>query len=115
MKEGDVVVAAMPQIDGQVKNRPVLLLRQFPPFGDWLVCGISSQQRQLARDLDELLTSTDVDFGLSGLRKPSVIRLTFLALFDTGHIKGRIGSVSKERHKKLLQKLATYLISDLVE
>lgn len=32
MKEGDVIIAPMPQADGAVKNRPALILREMPPF-----------------------------------------------------------------------------------
>jgi mRNA interferase MazF len=42
MTEGDVCLAALPQSDGQLKDRPILLLKAIPPFGDMLVCGISS-------------------------------------------------------------------------
>jgi len=40
MKEGDVVLVAMPQADGSVKNRPTIVLREMPPFQDMLVCGV---------------------------------------------------------------------------
>ena len=43
MNEGDLALAPLPQADGQIKNRPVALLRRLPPFGDFLVCGISTQ------------------------------------------------------------------------
>lgn len=46
MKEGHVVLTPLPQADGQIKSRPALLLRQLPPFGDFLVCGISTQIRE---------------------------------------------------------------------
>jgi len=46
MKEGDVVLTPLPQTDGVIKNRPAVALCQMPPFGDWLVCGISTQLRQ---------------------------------------------------------------------
>jgi len=39
MKEGDVALSPLPQADGQIKNRPVILLRRLPGFSDWLVCG----------------------------------------------------------------------------
>ena len=42
MKAGDIVLGQLQQSDGRYKLR-LLLLRQFPPFGDWLVSGISSQ------------------------------------------------------------------------
>ncbi len=43
MNEGDVILALIPQADGVEKNRPALILREMPPFGDMLVCGISTQ------------------------------------------------------------------------
>jgi mRNA interferase MazF len=42
MKEGDVVLATIPQADTRVKNRPAVILREMPPYGDLLVCGIST-------------------------------------------------------------------------
>ncbi|MDQ3713632.1 MAG: hypothetical protein M3388_15615 [Acidobacteriota bacterium] len=42
MKEGDVILVAMPQADGTVKNRPTIVLREMPPFQDILVCGVST-------------------------------------------------------------------------
>ena len=39
MKEGDVVLAVVPQFDEQTKNRPVIVLREMPRFRDLLVCG----------------------------------------------------------------------------
>lgn len=46
MREGDIVLTPIAQADGRVKNRPAVLLREMPPFGDFLVCGVSSQLRQ---------------------------------------------------------------------
>jgi len=37
MNEGDIALAVLPQANGQVKNRPVILLRRLPPYGDFLV------------------------------------------------------------------------------
>jgi mRNA interferase MazF len=81
MKEGDVVLAALPQADGKSKLRPVLLLRQLlPPYNDFLVCGISTQIHQQIKDFDELISEKDNDFKDSGIIKESVIRLSFLAV-----------------------------------
>lgn len=44
--ESDIVLVAIPQADGTLKNRPVLLLRRLPRFNDFLVCGISTQLTQ---------------------------------------------------------------------
>ena len=49
MKEGDVILASVPQADGQIKNRAAVLLREMPGYGDLLVCGISRQVHQIDR------------------------------------------------------------------
>lgn len=66
MKEGDVIIVPMPQADGMVKNRPAIILREMPPFRDALVCGVSTQLRQAAKDFDEVISPTDADFEASG-------------------------------------------------
>ncbi len=43
MREGDVILAPVPQANGGLKHRPAIILREMPPFRDWLVCGVSSQ------------------------------------------------------------------------
>ena len=72
MQEGDIAIASIRQSDGVYKPRPVLLLRQLPGYGDFLVCGISSQLRQIVSGFDEVL-QPDAD---NRLRLPSVIRLS---------------------------------------
>ena len=34
MKAGDVALTPLPQADGQIKNQPVVILREMPLFGD---------------------------------------------------------------------------------
>jgi mRNA interferase MazF len=36
MKERDEVLAPLPLATGQVKNRPAIVLRTMPPYGDFL-------------------------------------------------------------------------------
>lgn len=110
MKEGDVVIVAMPQANGSVKNRPTVILREMPPFQDMLVCGVSSQLRQEVKDFDEIISPTDNDFTTSSLVGKSLIRLGFLTVVPQSQIVGVIGSISSTRHKRLLEKLSSYLI-----
>ena len=110
MKEGDVVIVAMPQADGSVKNRPTILLREMLPFQDVLVCGVSTQLRQKVKDFDEIISQTDDDFGVSGFIGESLIRLGFLTVVPQTQIAGVIGSISSARHRRLLKKLSDYLI-----
>jgi|SRR4051812_37667586 mRNA interferase MazF len=109
MNEGDVVLAALPQADGQMKPRPVVALRQMPAFGDWLVCGVSSQLQQRVTDFDELIEPGNGDFAGSGLKAASVIRLGFIAVLPRNRFLGVIGGISEDRHRSLLQNLCRFL------
>src|SRR5437773_12568756 len=112
MTEGDVILTPVPQADGNVKNRPAVLLREMPPFGDVLVCGISTQIQHEVVGFDEVLDATDADFAASGLRTTSLIRLGFLSVLPITKIIGTIGFISSERRKRLLQNLADHLVKE---
>ncbi len=109
MKEGDVVLVAMPQADGGSKNRPTVILREMPPFQDMLVCGVSTQLRQEVENFDEIVALADDDFTTSNLIGKSLIRLGFLTVVPQGRIAGVIGSISPLRHRRLLERLSNYL------
>lgn len=109
MNEGDIVLAPLPQADGRVKNRPAVLLRRLPPFGDWLVCGVSTQIQQRVADFDELIAPSDPEFGNTGLKAASIIRLGFLGVLPETAMPGSIGSISRERHRRLLANLCRHL------
>lgn len=113
MKEGDIILTPLPQADGAVKNRPALLLRELPPFGDFLACGISTQHQQAVPGFDDTITKTDPDFAKSGLLADSVIRLGFLAVLPRKRILGAIGEIAVARHIRLLKRLSTHLMADL--
>lgn len=109
MKAGDIALAILQQADGQLKLRPVLLLTTFPPFNDWLVCGISSQIRLAVSDLDSIIEEKDEDFELSGLQVASVIRTGFLATISSKDFPGTIGNISTERYHSVINHLVTHL------
>ena len=113
MTEGDVALASLPQADGRQKLRPVLLLKQMPPFQDWLVCGISSQLRQAVVGFDEVVYDSDQDFADSGLKVTSVVRLGFLATIPESDLAGRLGRVSFSRYERLTKSLSKKLFPDL--
>jgi mRNA interferase MazF len=112
MKEGDVALTPLPQADGKLKNRPVIILREMPPYHDWLVCGVSTQLHQYVKGFDEIISPRDTDFTLSGLLSASLIRLGFLAVVPHKNIAGSIGAISAERHQRLLKTLSDYLIGN---
>ncbi|HYX31339.1 MAG TPA: type II toxin-antitoxin system PemK/MazF family toxin [Pyrinomonadaceae bacterium] len=109
MKEGDVVLTPILQADGSVKNRPAILLREFPPYKDFLVCGVSTQLHQEIKGFDQIVSPSDPDFADSGKKSESLVRLGFLAMLPRAKIAGSIGAISVARHKKLLTALAVYL------
>jgi mRNA interferase MazF len=109
MKEGDVVLAAVPQADQKLKSRPLIVLREMPFHRDLLVCGISTQLHRRIEGFDELVTLADPDFSLSGLLSESLIRLGFLAMVPQRAVAGSIGAISPERHRRLLRTLAAFL------
>lgn len=109
MKEGDILLAALLQADGTLKNRPVLFLRKMPPFQDFLVCGLSQQLQHEVKGLDEIIITMDSDFASSRLKAASLIRLGFLAVPPPTSFKGRIGSVSAIRSRRLLVNLSDFL------
>lgn len=109
MTESDVALARLPQADGLAKLRPVILLRQLPPFGDWLVCGVSSQLHQQAAGFDETIEPPHPDFARSGLKTASLIRLGFVTALSASQIVGSIGAISRDRHARLLEKLCGHL------
>jgi mRNA interferase MazF len=60
MKEGDVVLTPLPQADGKIKNRPAVVLRVMPQYGDLLVCGVSTQVHQEVVGFDETIRPSDL-------------------------------------------------------
>jgi mRNA interferase MazF len=95
MNEGDVVLTPLPQADGKVKNRPAVVLRVMPQYGDLLVSGISTQVHQAVAGFDETIRPGDPDFVGSGLKRASVIRLGFLVVLPVANFIGAIGAIGR--------------------
>ena len=108
---GEIVVAELPQSDGAVKLRPVLLLRKLPGFGDFLSCGISTQLHQAESGFDIILDSDHAQFEATGLRESSVVRLSFLASVPVNRLKRRLGKISDHHLEALQSNLAKYLVA----
>jgi mRNA interferase MazF len=81
-----------------------------PSFRDAFVCGVSTQTHRLAPDFDELITSQDNDFTASDWISDPLIWLGFLVVLPRRNIINSIGSISPERHKRLLHRLSEYLV-----
>jgi mRNA interferase MazF len=65
MKESNIILTIVAQADRQQKNRPALILKELPKYGDLLVCGISTQFQHYTPDFDEIIRAEHNDFVLS--------------------------------------------------
>ncbi|MDP2166816.1 MAG: type II toxin-antitoxin system PemK/MazF family toxin [Thermodesulfovibrionales bacterium] len=111
LKPGIVSLVRFPRSDLEKgKYRPIVLLSSLPgPFGDWLICALTSQLQHKVDDWDEVINASDPDFSTSGLKCPSLIRLGKLATVESAVLEGVLGEISSERLKRLLQRLGAYL------
>ena len=113
-RAGQIVLTPFPYSDlSGAKLRPVLMLRQASRFDDWLVCMVSSQLQQAEANIDEILTPADADFENSGLKAPSVLWLSRLAVLDGALLLGSIGAISDERLGNVRQRLAKWVASEI--
>ena len=93
-----------------IKRRPGICLRKLPGnYQRFLVCGISSQVRLFIEGFDEIVNRSD-DNLLNLKSDRSVIRLGFLGWVPISDIKHSIGSISEQRHRRLLERLSKYLV-----
>jgi mRNA interferase MazF len=110
-KAGQVVVFRFPQTDlEEGKIRPDLLLGKLPgKHEDWLICMISSQNRQYISGFDEIIEDSSEDFRQSGLKVTSIIRVGCLAVVSSEMLLGAIGEISGDRLNRVKKNLSNWL------
>jgi mRNA interferase MazF len=110
-RAGQIVLTPFPHTDlSGAKLRPVLMLRRASErFDDWLVCMVSSQIEQAEAGFDEILLTADPDFAASGLKAPSVLRLSRLAVLHGALLAGSIGTIDDIRLLRIRQRLARWI------
>ncbi|MBA2407082.1 MAG: type II toxin-antitoxin system PemK/MazF family toxin [Chitinophagales bacterium] len=95
MAKGDIILITFPFTDlSGNKLRPSTVLADFNQ--DIIVAFITTQLKW-QEQTDQLLTQA----LHSGIKKPSLIRLSKLATLDKSLIKGRMGSLTIEQIKSL--------------
>lgn len=112
MKPADVVMLFIPQADGLKKKRPVVLVKEVPPFSDWLVIPISTQLRHAVAGLDMIVNEGDANYRRMQLRKPSLVRLAQIHVVPLRKIGVVIGSMDTSSFQQLRQSLAMWLQKD---
>lgn len=105
MENGSIVLVSLPQADGRMKNRPAVVLGKLAPFGDFLVCGVSSQIHNKIDGVDEIVEESSADFRDTRLKGASVIRVLYLGTLPSYVIKGRMGKISQMRLQRIYRSL----------
>ena len=111
ISEGHILLFKLPSTNQTAgKLRPALVIRQLPGrYEDWLICMISSQLHQFVSSIDETITPEDPDFHLSGLKQPSLIRVSRLAVVEQSILIGSLGNISPERLSRLKINLCNWI------
>nr|VFK24803.1 MAG: mRNA interferase MazF [Candidatus Kentron sp. LPFa]VFK35827.1 MAG: mRNA interferase MazF [Candidatus Kentron sp. LPFa] len=111
IEEGRIVLFPFPRTDQATgKLRPALVLRRCPgPHDDWLICMISSQLRHEIPGMDTVLHQDDADFAQTGLKLPSVIRVTRLAVVASSMLQGAIESMPDPQLSRIRRSIADWI------
>lgn len=112
MKAGDVVRVALPQSDGQHKLRPAVLVTSFPPYGDWLVVGISGSLGLEVEGLDIRIGYGHPSYGSARLGFPGLIRLSHAHVVPKGWIEGVMGTLDTATLRSLRERLAGWILQE---
>ena len=111
IKSGQIALFRFPQTDLEPgKLRPALLIARIPgPYADWLICMISSQLQKKVDRIDEAIDKSDRDFVASGLKTPSLIRCSRLAVVSENIFLGPVGEISRERLIRIRTNIAAWI------
>lgn len=109
MGPGSVVLTSVLQSDGKIKSRPAVVLKEIAPFGDWLICPVSSQLRQFLPGVDLLIDELHPDYSNMRLVMPSIIRVCKLQATPAFMIKAEIGKISTATYDLLIKQLKDWL------
>jgi mRNA interferase MazF len=111
IQEGQIVLFRFPQTDfANGKLRPALVLRKLPgPYNDWLICMVSTNLSHQIDGFDEIIAPEDRDFKESGLKAPSLFRVSRLAVVDKSILLGNIGNISTDRLARIKNTLSDWI------
>jgi len=104
--KGTVILTPFPFTDlaGQ-KNRPTVVVSSSRRLGeDVIVAFISSVARDQS-ETDLLVSRSRLDFGATGLKRDSIIKLDKLATISRKIVLGRLGDLSPDLLEEVNEKL----------
>ena len=113
MKPGEVVLIRFPQTDLESgKLRPALIIAIAPGrHNDVLLALVSSRINQAIPNFDEIINRKDPDYLATGLKVPSVVRLSRLVTVADTIIDARLGGISSDRLERIKQHIIAWLLS----
>jgi mRNA interferase MazF len=111
MKRGDIILITVPFSDlASTKVRPALVVSPVSQAeNDIVVALITTNIGRSLQPSDHALSTTDNDFGSTGLRFDSVFRMSKLYNLEKALAKRQLGSASSALMKKLNKKLKVAL------
>jgi mRNA interferase MazF len=110
LSKGDIVLVPFPFTDfSQTKLRPALVLHTDASKNEITLCFITSQNMSHVDSNEFLLNETDPEFGNTGLKLPSKVRVSRIVTVTNQLIQRRLGRLSSAQ----LQQLNTCLIKIL--
>jgi mRNA interferase MazF len=109
--EGQIALFRFPQTNqAHGALRPALVLRKLPgAYDDWLICMISSRLSQEIAGFDEVIKRDDPGFPATGLKLPSVIRISRLAVVQRTVLLGAIGEISSDRLARIKTAISDWI------
>ena len=105
MTPGDIVLVHMPTRKGTGKKRPALVLMVTEPFGDLVVCGISSQTRNEVPEFDIILNKQEEGFQQTGLKQDSLFRLGYITTVAKHFVPGKIGQLPEAIFSEVVKRI----------
>lgn len=107
MKRGTVVLAPFPFTDLSGRRvRPALVVsRSDRPGKDVVLAFITTQRSSPLLITDLLIEDSHPDFGLTGLKKSSVVKLDKLVTLETSVLLGELGELSAALLQEVNEKL----------
>jgi mRNA interferase MazF len=105
LSRGDVILTVFPFTDlSSSKVRPATIVGR--PEGDDLVLAFLSSQTSVGHTRSSyLLHPSDADFGRTGLRRPSLVRLNKLATLHRVLVQRRLGHIGPRADAAIAQRL----------
>jgi mRNA interferase MazF len=106
ISKGDIILIPFPFTDlSQTKLRPAVVLWADSQGKDVTLCFISSQKVDSLSAHEFVITASDPEFSITGLKVTSKVRVTRVVTLERRILQRRLGKLSEQLVKRLDQTL----------